>query len=313
MFFVKNGNMEFIKEKREGNIFLIPLYLPAYQSWRNNEDLINYGKYKFHEEDNYAFGRIIDKYDGGGDLVEIFSYVGKIPENPTAITASGRLFEPVHISLAFSKKRYPFIFSYEQYDKYKDSDYQNIAFLLVDKLWKGGEKIEISEAEKVKLQQSGIPWWIIYTSTQIEERIRTVMENKGIELNYDGIVEQRKDEFPVPREADSTLKKKIVPFLWNVSDSDFFLFLDIGSFRQEWFAEKELLGNGYDWQQLFLYFVEASMPQMIGKFVCDSESGTFSISCTNKKHLKSLAIAFRNFCDNENDFKTALSKLKQTR
>lgn len=302
--------MNFIKEKREGNIFLIPLYLPAYQSWRNNEDLINYGKYRFYEEDGYAFGRIIEQYDGGGDLVELFSYVGKIPESPAAITDSGRLFEPVHICMAFSKKRYPFIFSDEQYDKYKDSDYQNISFLLMDKLWKGGEQIEISKAEKVKLQQSGIPWWIVYTSTQIEERIRTVLENMGIELNYDEIVEQRKDEFPMPRETDSALKKKIVPFLWNTSGSDISLFLEAGSFRQEWFAEKELLGNGYDWQQLFLCFVEEYMPQMIGKFVCDSEADTFSIACSNKKHLKSLALAFRDFCDNEEDFKTALSKLK---
>lgn len=302
--------MKFIKKKREGNIFLIPLYLPAYQSWRNKEDLISYAKYKFHEEDDYAFGRIIEQYDGGGDIVEIFSYIGKIPENATTITDSGRLFEPVHIVLAFSKKRYPFIFNNEQYDKYKDSDYQNISFLLMDKLWKGGEQIEISKAEKVKLQQSGVSEWIVYTSTQIENRIRIVLENMGIKLNYDEIVERRKNEFLIHRETDSTLKKKLEPFLWNASDSDLSLFLDVDSFRKEWFIEKGLLGNGYDWQQLFLCFVEQSMPQMIGKFVCDSEAGSFSIVCSNKKHLKSLALAFRDFCDDEADFKTVLSKLK---
>lgn len=129
-------NLKFIKEKCAGNIFLIPLYLPAYQPWRENEDLINYGEYKFRIDDNYAFGRVIDDYRSGGDLIEIFRYVGKIPSTPTVIISSGRLFKPVHIMMAFSKKRYPFIFSNDKYDKYQESDYQNISFLLMTEMWR---------------------------------------------------------------------------------------------------------------------------------------------------------------------------------
>lgn len=206
-------NLKFIKEKCAGNIFLIPLYLPAYQPWRENEDLINYGKYKFRIDDNYAFGRVIDDYRGGGDLIEIFRYVGKIPSTPTIIISSGRLFKPVHIMMAFSKKRYPFIFSDDKYDKYQESDYQNISFLLMTEMWKGGETTEMTQDEKKKLELDGISWWIVYTGTQLEERVCIALKNIGIELHYDQIVEQRKEEFPVHKVTAAALKKKLIPFL----------------------------------------------------------------------------------------------------
>ena len=40
------------------------------------------------------------------NLIEIFSYVGKIPETPEAIIYSGRFFEPVMMAGAFSKGRW---------------------------------------------------------------------------------------------------------------------------------------------------------------------------------------------------------------
>ncbi len=195
--------MNFIKNIREGNIFLISPYLPIQ---REKEDIINYGKYKFHEEDNYIFGRIIEHHDGGGDLIEVFSYFGEIPENPITITSSGRLFEPIHISLAFTKKRYPFIFQNEKYDKYKDSGYKNISFLLMNKLWKGGEQTELNDLEYAKLQHRGVPEWIVYTPTQIEEKIRIILRDRGIELNYDKVIEQREGEFPEPRKGNNSFK-----------------------------------------------------------------------------------------------------------
>jgi hypothetical protein len=48
---------------------------------------------------------------GGCDLVEIFNFIGNIPEKNDKIISSGLLFDPIHIFLAFSKKRWGFIFN----------------------------------------------------------------------------------------------------------------------------------------------------------------------------------------------------------
>ena len=79
------------KDMASGDIFTIPLFLPSYQ---------------FREDDIYAFGRLIELQTGNMNLIEIFSYVGKIPETPEAIIYSGRFFEPVMMAGAFSKGRW---------------------------------------------------------------------------------------------------------------------------------------------------------------------------------------------------------------
>ena len=303
--------MKFIKEKRAGNIFLIPLYLPAYQTWRDREDFINYGTYKFNEDDNYVFGRVIDIRENGSELIEVFRYFGKLPTTSLVITTSGRLFEPVYTALPFDKKRWPFIFADDKYDKFSDSDYENISFLYINELWRGGKKSYISIEEQQAYKEAGISYVQIYTGVQLEERIRLALKSVGIELDYEQIVEQRKLTFPVPRKADESLKKKLSPFIWSIgSYNNFNLFLSAGGFKTEAFMKNGLSGNGYDWEKLFLYFLEKNMPYAIEKISCDSEAGIFSILSSDKKCLQSLALQFRSFCDCENEFQLALSNLK---
>jgi hypothetical protein len=156
------------KEEKEGNIFFIPLFL------ENNmkENTKNYSKFKFEKNANYAFGRLIKTDKPSGNLIEIFKYVGEIPEDNKIILKSGLLLEPINIAMAFSKNRWRFIFETENYNKELDSNYKEICFILGDKdspiLWKGGieSKISLDEAKKYKR-------WVIHHPTRIEEAIRS--------------------------------------------------------------------------------------------------------------------------------------------
>ena len=100
-------------EVNPGDIFMIPLFLPS-----NDDDYtLDYSKYKFHSNDIYAFGRLIE-------------------------IQAGRMFAQEHIGHPFIKNgRWSVIFSNLQYDMWKDSDYQNISFLSpVGHMWKGKEE-----------------------------------------------------------------------------------------------------------------------------------------------------------------------------
>jgi hypothetical protein len=157
--------------KKEGNIFFIPLFLPL--DFKNN--LKNYYRFKYLPNEVYAFGRLIEMDSSGGDLVEIFKHTGNLNTDKNTIINSGLLFEPMHISLAFSKNRWRFIFDEINYNKYDDSNYGNITFLLgipeAPQLWKGGIKKEIKYYDKNKYRE-----WIVYVPTQIETKIKKIME-----------------------------------------------------------------------------------------------------------------------------------------
>ena len=154
-------------KKKEGNIFFIPLFLP--KDFRDN--IKSYSQNKFDTMSIYGYGRLISINNSGGDWVEIFNYTGAIPDTPECIISSGQMFDPLHVTLGFSKKRWRFIFENPEYNKEKDSNYSNITFLLGDKeepiLWIGGEQKTISSYNAFKYNE-----WITYPPTEIEEMIR---------------------------------------------------------------------------------------------------------------------------------------------
>jgi hypothetical protein len=160
------NNMKYLEEK-EGNIFFIPLFLSL--DYKDNRK--SYSTYKFDENENYAFGRLIDIDKSSGDLIEIFNYTGKIPENINIILKSGLKFEPIHIARAFEKKRWRFISETENYDKEKDSNYSQITFLLGDRdspiLWKGGKQSKINLIDSTNIKR-----WVVHHPTIIEEGIK---------------------------------------------------------------------------------------------------------------------------------------------
>lgn len=209
--------MEYLKIKKKridfGDIFAIPLFLPCSQMG----DYIDYRKYQFRKDDIYAFGRLIDIDMGNCSLIEVFGYVGKVPDTPEIIVNSGRLFKPVFVVSVLKTGRWPLLFENSHYDKWVDSNYENISFVLHSELWKGGKGIKITQAQRRELLESGeFQQCVIYGGMDIERKIRSILEEKGLQLHYEKIVEERCEEYPQTRDTDGKLKAEIAPFHWLV-------------------------------------------------------------------------------------------------
>lgn len=297
-------------ELHPGDIFTIPLFLPSYQKWRHLDAYIDYRKYRFREDDIYAYGRLIELMTGNMNLVEIFSYVGNIPETPDKIIQSGRLFAPVTMVGAFSRGRWRLLFEHPHYDKWTDSDYRNICFFLSAgvKLWKGGRQIYITSQQNRELKQSGVSEMIVYDSVDLENEIRSLLARQGLELNYEQIVEARRNEYPQPRDMDKKLKETISPFRWLSEHGKYSLFLDAGLINGDSFAKNNMSGNGYDWEKAASAYIEAHMPAFRGKFTFDCEADTFSMQSRTKKALKEFALAFYTFVLDTDAFERLLSQ-----
>ena len=299
------------KTMTPGDIFIIPLFLPSHQKWRKLDELMDYRKYKFHEDDVFAFGRLIELQTGNVDLVEIFSYVGEIPKNPEVIIHSGRLFEPVVTGGAFSRGRWRFLFGDSCYDKWTDSDYGNISFLLGmgTTLWKGGEQIRITQQQGRELKQSGVSKMTIHGSVGLEVKIRSLLTIRGLELNYEQIVDKRRNEYPQPRDLDKKLKETISPFRWLSNNGKYSVSLNVGLLNEDSFAKNDMLGNGYDWEKIASAFIETNMITYREKFIFDCEADTFSIMSSSKKALKEFALLFHKFVLDTKNFERLLSQV----
>lgn len=298
------------KELNSGDIFMIPLFLPSLQEWSGLENSIDYKKYKFHKNDIYAFGRLIEKEAGNMNLIEIFSYVGEIPEGPERILCSGRMFEPVYVVGVFKRGRWRFLFNDPNYDKWTGSDYKSICFLLGTELWKGGEKIYITQQQRRELRQSGVSDMVVHGGVGLEQKIRSLLTMRGLELNYEQIVEERRTEYPKPRDPDKKLKETISPFCWLSEDGKYSLSLDAGLLNEDSFVKNNMLGNGYDWEKAANAFIERYRSEYGGKFTFDCETDTFSMQSSRKKILKEFALAFHKFVLDTNAFEELLNYLK---
>lgn len=296
-------------EGNPGDIFMIPLFLPSCQMDDYNN--VDYSKYKFHLSDIFAFGRLIEAQAGNVDLIEVFSYTGQIPQSPECILCSGRMFAPEHIGHPFSRKgRWRVLFSDPHYDMWRDSDYENISFLSpVGHMWKGKEEIRITKEKRIELEKAGVPMWIMNSRIDLEIRIRSVLEAQGTLLNYEQIVEERKDEFPKPRDLDKKLKERIQPFRWMSEPGRYTLSLDAGLLQSDCFAKNNMSGNGYDWEKAATAFMEKQGIYSDKKFSFDCEADTFSMSSSSKKALKEFAVSFYEFVMDTNAFEELLVRL----
>ena len=295
-------------EVHPGDIFMIPLYLPSRQM---DDYELDYSKYEFHLDDIWAFGRLIEIQASNVDLIEVFSYIGQIPQSPEIIIHSGRMFAPEHIGHPFSKKgRWKVIFNHPHYDMWKDSDYENISFLSpVGHMWKGKEEINISQKERMELEEAGTPMWIMHSRIDLEVRIRSVLEAQGIELNYERVVDERKNEYPKPRDIDKKLKEMISPFHWMSEQGRYTLSLDAGLLNGACFAKNNMSGNGYDWEEVASAFIEKQEMDLGKKFYFDCEADTFSVTSSSKKILKDFSISFHKFVMDISAFEELLSQL----
>lgn len=296
----------------DGDIFTIPLFLPSYQEWRRLDELIDYRKYKFHDGDIYAFGRLIEHQPGNMELIEVFSYAGPIPKTPEAILRSGRLFDPVMMVGAFSRGRWRFLFGDPHYEKYADSDYANISFLLGmgTILWKGGEQLPISLQEGKALKQSGVCDMTVHGSVGLEVKIRALLAERGLALRYEETVEARQSGYPQPRDPDKKLKEAIAPFRWLAEPGRYTLYLDAGLLGGESFAKHSLPGSGYDWEKAASAYLDAHFPALKGKVSFDCEADLFAMYSKTKKPLRDFALAFRDAVSDTDAFEALLFRIE---
>ena len=161
----------------------------------------------------------------------------------------------------------------------------------------------------MELEEAGIPYWVMYSRTNLEVKIRSVLEKQGVELNYEQIVDERKSEFPKPRDVDKKLKEMITPFRWLSEPGRYTLSLDAGLLNCNCFAKNNMLGNGYDWETVASEFIEKHGLHSDKKFSFDCEADTFSMTSSSKKMLKEFSISFHKFVMDTSAFEEFLSQL----
>ncbi len=149
-----------------GEIFAIPLFLS------DISDLVSFKKDEFNNKGKeFVFCRVIEDKMGGGFFIEVFDLVGNINEDLETIIHSKRLFRPVAFSgLGIYKKRWKKLYTQENYDKEKDSQYSQIQLVLGSsndlRLWQNGKESQINEITAKKYEK-----WQIWSASQLERRI----------------------------------------------------------------------------------------------------------------------------------------------
>lgn len=125
------------------------------------------------------------------------------------------------------------------------------------------------------MKEAGIPYWTMHSRTDFEVKIRSVLEKRGIDLNYEQIVDGRKSEFPKPKDVDKKLKETLVPFSWISEPGKYTLSLDAGLLNGDCFAKNNMLGNGYDWEKVASEFIKKQGIHSDKKFNFDCEAEPF--------------------------------------
>jgi hypothetical protein len=290
------------KDKSDGCIFMIPLFLPDW-TIREQDDLIDYGAYPWDQNDVYAFARLIETAPANYDVVEIFRHAGPVPDDPAVIAGSGRLFHPVCVVMHHSKKRWRIVFADPAYDRMRDSAYDEVGFLLLTQLCLGGKCREIGLAEANRLRAAGAwPDMLIHCPTQLENRIRMALAKQGFDYDYQTDALRHLDGLPKPRERDAAFRKKIAPFRLSDLGGAWSITLEAGEYRQDAMERKGWLGNGHDWAAVARSFARERMPRLADKLTFDPEAGMFSVRCRNKPDLKKFGQAFKAACEDGSAF-----------
>lgn len=135
------------------------------------------------------------------------------------------------------------------------------------------------------------------------------LKNEGADLDYERIVDERKSEFPKPRDVDKKLKEMIVPFRWLSEPGRYTLSLDAGLLNGDCFAKNNMLGNGYDWEKVASEFIKKQGIHSEKKFSFDCEADTFSMTSPSKKTLKEFSVSFHKIVMDTSAFEEFLSQL----
>lgn len=141
------------KVYKEGDIFAISLA-------PNGEDMIKF-------KPPYIFGRLIAINRSKDMIVEIFNYVGNLPDNLNEILDSGRLFEPIDVIDYQYKNRWRVVARSPNYSK-DESNYKDIKFDLGSCVWVEGK----ARMKELYEQKQIFPKMINYHPLQVEKMIK---------------------------------------------------------------------------------------------------------------------------------------------
>jgi hypothetical protein len=156
-----------------GEIFCIPLFMPK-DDWKLKTKLSDNDLDK-----DFAFGRVIET--SSSVLVEIFKKTGSAKTDINEIVSSGVMLSPVQIFWdGIVKKRWRVIGQTENYDKVKNSNYNNLKMVFGGsdddfRLRDFGTETEIPVTRKeISQYQSSIVWFPI----NLENRIIDFLKNE---------------------------------------------------------------------------------------------------------------------------------------
>lgn len=115
----------------------------------------------------------------------------------------------------------------------------------------------LHQQQNRELKESGVSDMIIHGSVNLEVKIRSLFAMQGLELNYEQTVEERRNQYPKPRDLDKKLKETIAPFRWFSDTGRYSLSLEAGLLNEDSFTKSNMLGNGYDWEKTLKEFALA--------------------------------------------------------
>ena len=163
--------MEENKHKHGGEIIAIPLFMAHGEGVKLKKE---------DENKLFAFARAIEE-EAGKILIEIFSETGNLNTNIDDIINSGLLMKPLYtVWSGVRKRRWKVISKTANYDKVKDSAYNNIELVLggIDNLrvWSAKDNSErpIDRSELDNYQLMGV-----YAPKQVEDKIIKKLDAVG--------------------------------------------------------------------------------------------------------------------------------------
>ena len=113
---------------------------------------------------------------------------------------------------------------------------------------------------------------------------------------------------------EEEFKKKIAPFRWNSFSNKYILSLNADMINYECFIQNNMLGNGYDWENVAETFIEQHKNKFNldrEKIDFDSEADNFVMLSSSEQGMKEFALAFHEFVMNKETFNQFLSQLKE--
>lgn len=107
--------------------------------------------------------------------------------------------------------------------------------------------------------------------------------------------------------------KEIAPFFWTEFEDEFSVCLVVGEYLQDVFdsrSDEGFEGNGYDWENLAMVFIEEEMPDLTDKVEFDSEAGMFCALSKDSEALQRFVLEFKKVCEDKVMIMDLFGKLK---